>query len=202
MKVDTEPINIVPVAAGEAANYATPAEVERAMQALNDEDYAKLMLIAGSHCKKRKFTPSVLEPGELLGEAFKATLKPRGKRWNKRVSFIKHLDRAMENISGHMVADRQHVVPFPEGLEPSREQAGEPDLDSGPDEMLMGKQEMDNLLFSIFGDDKEAANIFVLRAEGFQVSEIQKALRLTATNYESIARRIRRKLSAFLISPK
>jgi DNA-directed RNA polymerase specialized sigma24 family protein len=202
MKVDTEPINIVPVAACEAANYAAPTEVEKAMQALTVEDYAKLMLIARSHCKGRKFTPSVLEPGELLGEAFKATLKPRGKRWNKRVSFVKHLDRAMENISGHMVEDRQHIVPFPEGLEPSPEQAGEPELDSGPDEVLMGKQEMDSLLFSIFGDDKEAANIFVLRAEGFQASEIQNALCLSTTNYEAIARRIRRKVSAFLISPK
>lgn len=202
MKVDTEPINIVPVAAGEAANYATSAEVEVAMQALTNEDYAKLMLIARSHCKGRKFTPSVLEPEELLGEAFKATLKPRGKRWNKRVSFIKHLDRAMENISGHMVEQRQHIVPFPDGLEPSFEQAGEPNLDSGPDEVLMGKQEMDGLLLSIFSDDKEAENIFVLRAEGFLSADIQKSLRLSTTNYEAIARRIRRKVSAFLNPPK
>src|SRR5580693_4651544 len=195
MKAEPEPIEVVPVVAGQTPAYATLTEVEAALQALTDEDYAKLMLIAGAHCKDRGFTPSVLEPGELLSEAFKATLKPKGKRWNKSVTFIKHMDRAMENISGHMVADRQHIVPFPDGLEPSAEQRGDPELDAGPEEHLISKQEVDALLRSVFGDDKEAANIFALRADGFMASDIQKTLRLSATNYEAIAKRIRRKIS-------
>jgi DNA-directed RNA polymerase specialized sigma24 family protein len=202
MNEETEAIKVLPLVAGQAPAYATSAEVEAAMQALTDEDYAKLMLIAGAHCKDRRFTPSVLEPEELLAEAFKATLKPNGKRWNKSVSFVKHMDRAMENISGHMVADRQNIVPFPDGLEPSAEQRGDPPLDAGPDEHLMSKQETDALLRSVFGDDNEAANIFVLRAEGFAASDIQRTLRLTATSYEAITKRIRRKISKFLETQK
>ena len=203
MKTEPEPIEVVvPVVAGGMPAYATPAEVEEAMQALTDEDYAKLMMIAGAHCKNRGFTTSVLEPEELLAEAFKATLKPNGKRWSKRVSFIKHMDRAMENISGHMVNDRQHIVPFPDGLEPSAEQQGEPPLDAGPDEDLISKQEIDVLLRSIFGDDHEAEKIFVLRAEGFLASDIQRTLQLSATKYEAIAKRIRRKILIFLSTQK
>jgi DNA-directed RNA polymerase specialized sigma24 family protein len=202
MKAEPEPIEVVPLVAGDAPDYATPAEVEAAMQALIDEDYAKLMMIAGVHCKDRGFTPSVLEPGELLAEAFKATLKPRGKRWNKRVTFTKHMDRAMENISGHMVKDRQHIVPFPGGLEPSPEQLGEPPLEAGPDEHLMSEQEINALLRSIFGDDHEAAKIFVLRAEGFMATDIKRTLQLSASNYEAVTKRIRRKISIFLKTQK
>ena len=93
-------------------------------------------------------------------------------------------------------------MPFPDGLDPSDEQRGEPPLDAGPDEHLISKQEIEALLRSIFGDDNEAANIFVLRAEGFLASDIQKTLHLSANNYEAIAKRIRRKISIFLTTQK
>ena len=113
----------------------------------------------------------------------------------RRVSFIRHLDRAMENISGHLARERKKVVPFPEGLEPSPEQRGEPPLEEGADEKLMRREEVEALLIEVFVDDKEAATIFILRAEGFQASEVQTKLSLSLDKYEAVAKRIRRKIS-------
>lgn len=196
MKSESERLNIVPAAAGEAAQYATADEVSRAIEALTNEDYAKLMLIARSFCKSRRFSPSVLETEELLAEAFAKTLQ-LDKKWNKRVSFLKHLDRAMENISGHLAKERKKIVPFPEGLEPSPHQRGEEPTEDAADEMLMRKEDLETILEAVFGDDKEAAGIFMLRAEGFQASEIQTKLSMTATRYETIAKRIRRKILSY-----
>jgi hypothetical protein len=33
---------------------------------------------------------------------------------------VKHLDRAMENISGHLVRERMKIVAFPDGLKPGK----------------------------------------------------------------------------------
>jgi len=197
MKSETERLNIVPAAAGEAAQHATAEEVARAIEALSKDDYAKLMLIACSFCKSRRFSTSVMEPQELLAEAFAKTLQ-LDKKWNKRISFIRHLDRAMENISGHLARERNKIVPFPEGLEPSSEQRGETPMEDGADEKVMRKEEIEALLADVFADDTEAAHIFMLRVEGFQASEIQTKLSMSSTKYEAIAKRIRRKISSYL----
>src|SRR5208283_886361 len=142
MKPEPERLNIMPAAAGEASQHATAEEVGRAVESLSKDDYAKLMLIARSFCKSRRFSTSVMEPEELLAEAFAKTLQ-LDKKWNKRISFIRHLDRAMENISGHLARERRKIVPFPEGLEPSPEQRGEPMIEDGADEKLMRKEEVE-----------------------------------------------------------
>src|SRR5579871_5279143 len=92
--------------------YATGEEVEAAIKSLTDTDHTKLMLIAESFCRRRKFSSSVLEPKELLGEAVLKTLQLR-KKWNKQISMVKHLDRAMENISGHLAKERKNILSFP-----------------------------------------------------------------------------------------
>jgi DNA-directed RNA polymerase specialized sigma24 family protein len=184
-------------AAEESAQYANAEEVLTAIQALSDHDYAKLMMIARIFCKRRRFSTSVLEPEELLSQAFAKTLHLE-KRWNKKVALLRHLDRAMENISGHLAAQRNKIVPFPEGLEPSPQQRGQEPTEDGADEMLMQNEDVEHLLRTIFGDDTQAAEIFVLRAEGFGASQIQRDLKLTTSSYETVTKRMRRKISAYL----
>jgi hypothetical protein len=53
------------------------------------------------------------------------------------------------------------------------------------------------LLKSVFGDDDQAKEIFVLRNEGFRPAEVQARLRISARDYESANRRILRKISQF-----
>jgi len=138
-----------------------------------------------------------MEPEELLAEAVARTLQ-MDRKWNKRVTLIKHLDRAMESISSHVVRERTKIDGFPAGLEPSAEQRGPIPIAEGADETLMRKEEVNAMLKQVFGDDTEAAHIFALRLEGFQAAEIQIKFELSQTQYDAVAKRIRRKIALHL----
>src|SRR5258706_4994619 len=101
MTPEFECLKFVPATADEAGHYASAEEVEVAVLGLTNDDHAKLLLIARSFCKNSRLYTSVMEPEELLAEAFAKTLQVE-KKWNKRISIVRHLDRAMENISGHL----------------------------------------------------------------------------------------------------
>ena len=197
MKLDSEPAQILPVTTREELNYAPLEEVEKAIRALTDTEHAKLMLIAKGFCKSRRLAAGVMEPEELVSEAFVKTLQME-KKWNKRVSMIKHLDRAMENISGHVVKKRLRIISFadepPSDLIPANSER----LENAADNHLIEKEEVEALLTAVFGTDTEAAKIFVLRAEGFEAADIQANLYLIGPQYETIAKRIRRKIAIFL----
>jgi hypothetical protein len=114
MRVEEAPIT------GDTPQYATRGEVEAGLAALNASDHAKLAISAAFFCKERRLALSVIEPQELLSEAVLKTLQcEEGKRWSKKVSLLKHLDRAMENISGHLVEERTKIIAFSDGLQRS-----------------------------------------------------------------------------------
>ena len=183
----------------EVQGCATLNEVEDALHKLTDADYAKLMLIAGSFCRSRKFSSSVLETGDLLSEAVLKTLRME-KKWSKRVSIVKHLDKAMENISGHLADRRSKIVPFPEGSEPSPSQTPEA---TQPTESESNEEETsEQLLKSIFDDDEQARSVFVKRVEEVPIAVILSDLGLTEPQYETVTRRIRRKLAIFIKKSK
>jgi len=176
------------------AQYATSAELEAAFDALSDEEYAKLMTVAQMFCRKRHLSARVLEPEELLSEAVKLTLQ-RKKRWRKDISLIKHLDRAMENISGHTVSralkSSERIVRFPDGLGNLR---GESESNTHHDSGLARIESQERIaeILAIFGDDTECIRLIQLKAKGYTASEIRKQLGISPTRYETISRRIRR----------
>ena len=183
----------------EVQECATRNEVEEALQKLTDADYAKLMLIAGSFCRRRKFSSSVLEPGDLLSDAVLKTMRME-KKWSKRVSIVRHLDRAMENISGHLAGQRSKIVPFPEGSEPS--QIPEEIAPQAAESELIEEETTEQLLKGIFNDDEQAASVFVKRVEGIPIATILSDLGLTGPQYETVTRRIRRKIAIFIEKSK
>jgi DNA-directed RNA polymerase specialized sigma24 family protein len=176
--------------------YATPAEVEQALDALSPSDYTKLMIIAAAFCRKRFLAHSVCEPKDLLHQAVLKTLKSgKGKRWNKQVSIIKHLDRAMENISGHLARTQSKTASSPKGLEreANEDEAYTP---ANPSEEA---EKVAALLNDVFGDDDRAKEIFLLRKiDQLHPNEIQARLKISKTEYETVNRRILRKLSQHL----
>ncbi len=99
----------------------------------------------------------------------------------------------MENISGHLVRERVKIVAFPDGLNPGQDDLGA----SQPDDSVAKAEEASSLLGSVFADDDQAKEIFVLRAKGFRPSEIQERLRIGVQAYETINRRILRRISQF-----
>ena len=177
--------------------YASIAEVEAGLRALTDTDYTKLMLIAASYCRQRLLTSSVVEPSDLLNQAVLKTLKcEEGKRWSKAVTMMKHLDRAMENISGHLVRDRKRIISFPNGLTPVVGDSGDVGFDQ---DVQTDAVKVSFLLNSVFGADALATEVFVYRNEGFSPEDIQKKLTLSPQEYETINRRILRKISQFVL---
>ncbi len=175
--------------------HASETEVEAALHGLTADEHLKLHVIAKSYCRSRGFSISVLEPTELLSEAILKTLQ-RDKKWNKNVSIVKHLDRAMENISGHLAAKRSKIIPFPNGLSPGEEH--ERDFNAPPAQEELTKQESEDVLLKqVFGNDEQAKRIFVRRAEGFSVPDILTEFQLTAAQYETVARRMRRRFLKF-----
>ena len=175
--------------------YATDAEVDAALNALSEPDYAKLMMIAASFCRQRRLSRSACEPHELLNQAVLKTLEcEEGKRWNKKISMVRHLDRAMENISGHLVRERMRLVAFPDGLRPT----GDELKASQPVDARAEAAKVSALLQSVFGDDELAKEVFVFRAEGLRPEDIQQRLKIDHQKYESTNRRILRKISQFV----
>jgi hypothetical protein len=183
-----------PVAALEA-QYATRTEVESGLNSLTDADYTKLIMIAASFCRQRRLARSVCEPEELLNQAVFKTLEcEEGKRWNKKIPLVRHLDRAMENISGHLVRERMRIIAFPDGLKPSEDDS----TVCQPADTASESAMVSALLMSVFGDDNQAKEVFVLRAERLRPNEIQARLGISGKEYETVNRRILRRIAQFL----
>jgi DNA-directed RNA polymerase specialized sigma24 family protein len=174
--------------------YASQNEVDQAVNALTDADFVKLLMIARSFCKKRGLTPSVMEPKELLSEAVIKTLQME-KKWRRGVLMVKHLDRAMENISGHLVRERKVILNFSDGLPPDHLAKDEEVAELSAEQALIAKERSEELLQKVFGDDEQARRVVWLRAEGFEPAQIIDKLDLDDQKYEAIARRIRRKIA-------
>ena len=175
--------------------YATRVEVEEGLKSLTPTDHAKLMMIARVFCRRRRLSSSVMEPEELLSEAVLKSLQceEEGKRWNKSISLVRHLDRAMENISGHLVKKQARVVSFADGLHPDDDQVSE----EAAEDILTESEGLASRLKSIFGDDLQASLVFQKRMQELRPNEIQLALSLSPKDYETINRRILRKITLY-----
>lgn len=167
---------------------ASAVEAREAIEGLSDADYAKLMLIARGFARTR-IRGSVVEPEDLLQEAVAKTLDGR-RTWNRSVSILKHLDRVMESDAGH-VAEKQatHAPgPIPEGADEPAASAPDPSI------AVVAQDELDDLL-GLFAGDEQALDVVHLRREGFSASEIQQELGMSKTRYETVTKRIRRRVA-------
>lgn len=173
------------------AKFATPQEARYAIENLLDADHIKLLIIARSFAKIR-LKGTVFEPEDLLQDAITKTLDGR-RRWNRRVSIIKHLDRVMESDAGH-VAEQQvarNVVQLPEG----DTELSTPQL--SPEARFQIRDELENLL-ALFAEDEIALKLLRLKRDGFSASEIQQELGIEKKQYETVTKRIRRRIVKYL----
>lgn len=169
--------------------FATPQEARDAIEGLLEADYAKLMLIAKGFVKER-LQDSLVEPDDLVQEAITKTLGNR-RRWNRSVSIIKHLDRVMESDAGHEAERRAvsdlRLLPEDDETEPAAQQPG-------PEARLAALDEIEGLL-ALFLDDHTALGLLHLKGNDLSASEIQQALGIGKTEYDTITKRIRRRLA-------
>ena len=177
----------------ESTRYATREEAHHAIHDLQKSDSAKLMLIARSFARKRRLNAADAEPDDLLHEAFTKTLDGR-RRWSREVTIVRHLDRVMESDSGHLAERREldakrvreymyetALIPEPVSLEPS------------PEARVRNRDALDNVLTSFAGDE-QALQLIRLKGDDLSASEIRCHLGMSKTEYDTVMKRIRRRV--------
>lgn len=178
----------------ESTQYATTEEAYDAIQGLQESDFRKLMIIARSFTRKRRLNGAIAEPDDLLQEAFVKTLAGQ-RRWSRDVGIIRHLDRAMESDSGHVV--EQRVREAKGDLELRKHPDVHPETaprEPSPEALLQACEALDSVL-AHFAEDKKGLEFLRLKGGGSSASEIQRELGISTTEYDTIAKRIRRRLA-------
>ena len=171
---------------------ATPQEARDAIEGLQDTDHVKLLLIATSFARGR-LRGSVIEPEDLVQDAIAKTLDGR-RKWNRSVSIIKHLDRVMESDAGHEAEKRVtrdlRLLPQDDASELAAQQPR-------PEARLTALDELEGLL-ALFADDQTALDLLRLKGNHLSASEIQRELGMGKTQYDTVTKRIRRRLAKHL----
>ena len=200
--------------------WATRQEVDLAIGSLSRAKWLTLQKIADWRVRGLGRFAGDRRGKDLLGDALLSTLigsqgNGTGRRWNKRVDFVKHLTEAMRGISGHWKdkSDEQEILE----CEAIMSDAEGQDLylldnigpgDSSPERLrvavaegfqpaaerrLIAKEELTRI-FRKFEGDKEAITVLQAFSEGMKKNEILQKYELTAKQYDAAMRRIRVKL--------
>ena len=179
---------------GPIEKYATKAQVDKAIKALTDADYKKLMIIAVFYWRNRKLPEHTTEPKELISAAVVATLSGDKKWCRGDVSLIKHLDQAMKNISGHWAG---------KGLRETRAKEALGDLQAVTLQMtdtvsstVSSRDELRHVQ-SIFDGDGPALCLLELKLQEMTMSEIKTELGMSDMEYETVYKRVYRKLKTY-----
>ncbi|MEE9238743.1 MAG: hypothetical protein V3U58_04195 [Thermodesulfobacteriota bacterium] len=176
----------------DAEKYASMIEVGKALNNLTDVEYKKLMIIAEFYWTRRNLQALWGDAEDLLHEAVLSTLRSdKPKRWRRGVSIIKHLDQAMRNISGHWVRKGCNET---EGIEKLYEEKKEENIVVA---QLVAKETLE-IIKNFFNGDEIAFQVLECRRlKGMVESEVCQELGIGHTEYETICKRIRRKLLKF-----
>jgi hypothetical protein len=181
--------------------YASTEESRAAIAALSDDDYIKLMVIAAFFCRDRYLRRDQLEPEDLLDEAISRTLEG-DRRWRKsRVSIVRHLDRCMESISGHAVAQEKAKTEMSEAIfadefdEKTQSPRSKQRADAEMRVLAIGQLEQ---IRSLFNESPIAFQVLQLKAEGHTESEITLKLGIGKKGYEAARKKIERTMAAYL----
>ena len=165
----------------EEEQFATATEARDAILGLCATDLAKLMVIARFFVRPQALQ-SVMDADDLLHEAIVKTLDGT-RRWNKRVSIVKHLDRVMESDAGHA---RRRA-----GRTKSLEEHEAEIADEAALSQQLAKEQLADVL-PLVANDEQALEVLRLRGDGYSASEIRAGLGLSETEYDTVGRRIRR----------
>ena len=200
--------------------WATREEIDHAVDALSPAKWLTLQKLADWRVRGLGRFAGHRKGKDLLGEALLSTLvgsqgNGTGRRWNKRVDFVRHLTEAMRGISSHWkdkfddreVMECDAVVQDAEGRDLSplnnigpgdtpRERirvAVTEGFQPSAERRLIAKEELERI-FTTFENDKDATLVLEGWSEGMEKNEILQKYELTAKQYDAATRRIRVKL--------
>lgn len=181
--------------------YASSAESRAAVSALSDDDYIKLMVIAAFFCRERRLRRDQLEPEELLGEAISRTLAG-DRKWRKnRVNIVRHLDRCMESISGHAVAQEKAKTEMSQAVFADefdeKTQAPRATQRADAEMRALAIDELEQIR-DLFKRSPIAFQVLQLKAGGHTESEITLKLGIGKKGYEAARKKIERTMAAYI----
>jgi DNA-directed RNA polymerase specialized sigma24 family protein len=183
--------------AGRSSNAADDTEttddkLRRALDNLGAADWIRLERLARFFTRSRlgsDMAESALEAADLLQEALARTLAGQ-RRWNIEVPLVQHVAGVMGSVAGHLAAHRKAFPTAPVPVDDAGLASAEPDP-----LFILAARDQETQLFARFEDDPKATSVLRLRMEGYTAVEIRQRLHLSTTDYETIARRIRRRLA-------
>lgn len=182
---------------------ASQEEIVAAIQCLSEADNIRLEKFGRFRIRGLGRASAGRDWRDLLGEALTATLDINRRRWNKSVTFVQHLLGAMRSIStswknsfdpdeAHLESDL--IRTDSEGNE-SSVFAGIRSTDPDGERIVTAKQEVEEIE-RLFQDDSIALDIIGGWRSEMTGPDIQEALGISQTEYETRVRRMRRVLRA------
>ena len=199
---------------------ATREEIDQAIAALSPAQWVTLHKFAEWRVRGQGRAAGTRREKDLLQDALVSTFvgaqgNGSGRRWNKRVDFVRHLTEAMRGISSHWKDkfDEREILECDAVKSDAAGQELSP-LDNlgpgdSPDERLqvaiaegfqpaaerrlIAKEEI-KTIFRMFKNDKEATLVLEGWSEGMKKNEIMQKNELTAKQYDGATKRIRVRL--------
>lgn len=180
----------------------TRDEIDHAIEALTPAQLLKLKKYAGWRIRGLGRAARNRDAEDLIQEALTSTIvgsgdTGEGRRWNKKVDFVKHLTEAMRSISDHWKTQFDEDEPYLESEVASVDQEGEEHSpmaaaaseQPAADRALFAKEEV-RRVFDLFRDDDEAILVLEGWVEGMSGLEIME-IGFTKERYEATVKRIR-----------
>lgn len=182
-----------------ADRAATPDEVRAALDRLGEADLVRLEKSARYRIRGLGLKAGGRDHDDLLGEAVVDTLDPTKRRWNKDVSFVRHLIGAMRSISSHWREQFDPDEPLLESQLVHTTEEGEllSPIDlvgsgaPGAERILEAKEEVERIEKAV-ADDRVVHDILGGLSAEMSRDEIREALALSVTKYETAMKRFRR----------
>jgi CheY-like chemotaxis protein len=188
--------------------WATREEIDHAIATLSRAKWLTLQKFADWRVHALGRLAGDRTGEDLLGEAMLSTFvgtlgNGTGRRWNKRVDFVKHLTEAMRSISDHWKGKfEEREILECETIKYDSEGQPSPldnfELGAGfqpaAERRLVAKEELERI-YEIFKNDKESTLVLQGLSQGMKKNDIVKEYELTAKQYDAAMKRIRVKLS-------
>lgn len=186
----------------EQTEYATVAEARQALEQLSDADLMRLERIA----RYRVLAHPLLNPRELLNEAVVRVLRGT-RRWPKSVALVRFLSNVLRSLAAEAWRQEGDSPERPE----SRLLTGETQHETSyiaksraelpnPEEATLERERQHELslfvaqMLKIFEEDRLARGVLEALLRGKTAEEIRNQHGLTAAEYGTVRRRIRRRV--------
>ena len=173
--------------------YASPRQAAEAIVGLSTQDKVDLRVSARTFWEQRMRGPNVdSDADDLFQEAVVRTLKGT-RRWRKSVTIVMHLIRTMESISWETLrASKAMPHKWTEStVDPSDRSGVE---GSTVEDMVLAREDLEQIQ-ALFDTDEEALEALRCRSIELSPSETCARLGITRTRYDTVNKRIWRKLT-------